>query len=45
VQAEIIGKPNRFAIDYVVEQNGLKREECVMIGDNLETDVLLGKAG
>lgn len=26
----------------ICEQNGLKKEECLMVGDNMETDIQLG---
>ena len=41
-KAEISGKPNPFILNYIIEKNELKREECVMIGDNLDTDILFG---
>lgn len=42
---EIVGKPNEFILDYLIEKEKLKKEECIMIGDNLETDILFGKKG
>jgi 4-nitrophenyl phosphatase len=46
VRADIAGKPNPFIIDHLVAELGLERKECLMIGDNLETDIAFGrKAG
>lgn len=42
---EIVGKPNEFILDYLIEKEQLRREECVMVGDNLETDILFGEKG
>ncbi len=36
------GKPDPFIINHICETYKLKREECIMIGDNLQTDILLG---
>ncbi len=40
-----MGKPNEFILDYLIEKEQLKKEECVMVGDNLETDILFGHKG
>lgn len=40
-----MGKPNEFILDYLIEKENLKKSECVMIGDNLETDILFGEKG
>ena len=37
-----IGKPNRAILDLCLEYFGLKEDEIVLIGDNLETDIKLG---
>ena len=37
-----IGKPNRVILDLCLEYFGLKEDEIVLIGDNLETDIKLG---
>ncbi|XP_044513018.1 glycerol-3-phosphate phosphatase [Gracilinanus agilis] len=41
-QAEIIGKPSRFIFDCVAKEFGLNPERTVMVGDRLDTDILLG---
>ena len=42
----VIGKPNKPIMDVLLKEYGLKSEECVMVGDRLETDILAGiKAG
>lgn len=38
----VIGKPNKPIMDVLLNEYGLKSEECVMIGDRLETDILAG---
>lgn len=38
----VIGKPNRLIIDSAIARLGVSREECVIIGDNLATDILAG---
>ena len=37
-----IGKPNRAILDLCLEYFGLKEDEIILIGDNLETDIKLG---
>lgn len=39
----VMGKPNKYAIDLIVEQHGIDKKRCLMIGDRLDTDVLIGK--
>lgn len=38
----VIGKPNTFIIDYIIKTENLKKEECIMIGDNRDTDIQFG---
>lgn len=38
----VIGKPNKPIMDVLLNEYGLRSEECVMIGDRLETDILAG---
>ena len=37
-----IGKPHQAIIDGVLSYAGIKKEDAVIIGDNLETDILCG---
>lgn len=37
-----IGKPNAPILDYCLAHYQLKKEDVILIGDNLETDILLG---
>lgn len=37
-----IGKPDRFMIDYAVQMSGYSKEEAVVIGDRLYTDIASG---
>lgn len=39
----IIGKPNGDIMDYLMDRVGLSRDEVIMIGDRLYTDVAAGK--
>jgi HAD superfamily hydrolase (TIGR01457 family) len=38
----IIGKPERRIMDLALERMGLRREEAVCVGDNLDTDIRAG---
>jgi len=42
-KALIIGKPNRYGIDLLLRENSLKKDEAIIVGDRLETDILTGK--
>lgn len=37
-----IGKPHKAILEEALDYYGLKKEECIIIGDNLETDIALG---
>jgi HAD superfamily hydrolase (TIGR01457 family) len=39
----IVGKPSPIMVQAVLEVMGLKPEECILIGDRLETDIKMGK--
>ncbi|KAM6896849.1 glycerol-3-phosphate phosphatase [Xenentodon cancila] len=41
-QAQTVGKPNHFMFDCVASQFGVERERCLMVGDRLDTDIMLG---
>ncbi|CAK9805448.1 Glycerol-3-phosphate phosphatase [Anthophora plagiata] len=41
--AVMLGKPESFISDYIIKKYGLKPERTLMIGDNCNTDILLGK--
>jgi 4-nitrophenyl phosphatase len=38
----LTGKPNPFIIDEICAQNNIDKKDCLMVGDNLETDILFG---
>jgi len=40
VKAKIIGKPHSIIMEAAFSKLQIEREECVMIGDNLDTDIL-----
>lgn len=37
-----IGKPHAVILEEMLKAKGLKREDCIMVGDNLETDIKFG---
>jgi NagD protein len=39
----IVGKPNPYMIRTALEVMGLRPEECLLVGDRLETDIQMGK--
>ncbi len=39
----IVGKPSPIMVQTVLETMGLRPEECILIGDRLETDIKMGK--
>jgi len=39
----IVGKPSPIMIEAALEVMGLKPEDCILIGDRLETDIKMGK--
>jgi 4-nitrophenyl phosphatase len=40
--ATIIGKPMTFMFELIADEHNLTREETVMIGDSMESDILMG---
>lgn len=43
VKAEIIGKPSRLFYQMAIESTALATEECIMIGDDVDKDILGAK--
>ncbi len=39
----VLGKPNRYGVELMLGENGLKKGEALIVGDRIETDVLTGK--
>ncbi|MEW5866722.1 MAG: phosphoglycolate/pyridoxal phosphate family phosphatase [Bacillota bacterium] len=39
----VVGKPNPMMLETASRRLGLKPNQCLMVGDRLETDVLMGK--
>jgi len=39
----IVGKPSPMIIEAALEVMGLKPDDCILIGDRLETDIKMGK--
>jgi len=36
----VVGKPNAYAFDFILENFNVKREEVLMVGDTYDTDIL-----
>jgi NagD protein len=41
----VVGKPSPFMVQAALEVLGLRPEDCILIGDRLETDIKMGKEG
>lgn len=41
-QAQTVGKPNHYMFDCVASQFGVDPGRCLMVGDRLDTDIMLG---
>ena len=39
----VLGKPNKYAIETAIQEHNLSKEESIMIGDRIDTDILLGQ--
>lgn len=39
----IVGKPQPYMLDIIVKEHGLDKGETLMVGDRLETDILMAK--
>ena len=42
IEPVVIGKPHKPIMDVLLKEYGLQSEDCVMVGDRLETDILAG---
>lgn len=42
-KAFCVGKPNPYSVKLILRMAGVKKEEAVMVGDRLETDIYFGK--
>lgn len=40
---QIVGKPSPLIIETALETTGLRGEDCILIGDRLETDIRMGR--
>ncbi len=40
---EIVGKPSPHTVEVALERLGLPADSCAMVGDRLETDIVMGK--
>ncbi|TRY83998.1 hypothetical protein DNTS_009945 [Danionella cerebrum] len=41
-QAQLVGKPNSFMFQCVASRYSLEPQRCLMVGDRLDTDIMLG---
>jgi 4-nitrophenyl phosphatase len=41
----VIGKPNGYVLSLIESEHGVKREEMLMVGDRLDTDIAFAKDG
>ncbi len=41
---EVIGKPSKRIVDYVVMENRLSRDDVLIIGDRADTDIMMARA-
>jgi ribonucleotide monophosphatase NagD (HAD superfamily) len=41
----VAGKPSRLIIDKALERLGVPAAACLVVGDRLETDILMGQRG
>jgi len=39
----VVGKPNPYAMELILKEHKLKKEEVLVVGDRLETDILFAK--
>jgi phosphoglycolate/pyridoxal phosphate phosphatase family enzyme len=39
----VVGKPSRIILDVALERLGVGASECVIVGDRIETDIVMGK--
>ncbi len=39
----LVGKPNTYGLEMIVEQTGIKRNKIVLIGDSIESDLKMAK--
>jgi arabinose operon protein AraL len=39
----IVGKPSPIILQVALETLGVAAEECVIVGDRIETDIVMGK--
>lgn len=44
IEAEVVGKPSRFFLDIALRRFGVDREQAVMVGDTLDSDIAGGIA-
>lgn len=40
---KVIGKPNRETVDSIIEKYGFSKDEIIMVGDRLYTDIKMGE--
>lgn len=43
IKPVLIGKPKPYLLDIIIREHKLKKEETLMVGDRLQTDILMAK--
>ncbi|MFA6531237.1 MAG: phosphoglycolate/pyridoxal phosphate family phosphatase [Candidatus Micrarchaeia archaeon] len=43
VKPFMVGKPNTYMLDLILEDSGLKKNEVIIVGDRVDSDILVGK--
>lgn len=43
VEPIVIGKPNTYSMELLLQRSGVSAQEALLVGDRLDTDVLVGK--
>lgn len=43
-QAQVVGKPSNFMFKCIANKYGLDPNKCLMVGDRLDTDIMLGSS-
>ncbi|HSB46739.1 MAG TPA: HAD-IIA family hydrolase [Candidatus Bilamarchaeum sp.] len=42
-KAHVVGKPNPFFMELILREHHLKKDEVIMVGDRLDTDIMFAK--
>ena len=42
-KAKVIGKPNPYGLEIIMKERNFKKKDVVIVGDRIDTDILMGK--